>query len=80
MCGSWVLPHAERFRTFRLIGILPLFTLTRMAAEQEKSGVSFGFSKKSETKGLKIVDGAGSHISKDELGFATAFETEEINR
>ena len=78
--GAGFYPMPNVSERFVLIGILPLFTLRRMAAEQEKSGVSFGFSKKSETKGLKIVDGAGSHISKDELGFATAFETEEINR
>ena len=47
---------------------------------KEKSGVSFGFSKKSETKRLKLT-GEGANIDdKDNLDFVRVLENQEVKR
>ena len=51
-----------------------------MEVKQEKSGVSFGFSKKSETKRLKLTGQTGYAESKDELDFVRSLENQEVKR
>ena len=51
-----------------------------MEVKQEKSGVSFGFSKKSETKRLKLAVDDASLDDKDKRDFVSALENQEVKR
>ena len=47
---------------------------------KEKSGVSFGFSKKSETKRLKLTGDAANIDDKDNRDFVRVLENQEVKR
>ena len=51
-----------------------------MEGKPEKSGVSFGFTKKSETKRLKLTDESGSAESQDDPDFISSLENQEVKR
>ena len=52
---------------------------TSMEAK-EKIGVSFGFSKKSETKRLKLTEDGANIDDKDNRDFVRVLENQEVKR
>ena len=51
-----------------------------MEDKPEKTGISFGFSKKSETKRLKLTDESGTDVNKDGPDFVSSLENQEVKR
>ena len=47
---------------------------------KEKIGVSFGFSKKSETKRLKLTEDGANIDDKDNRDFVRVLENQEVKR